>query len=74
MIFFLLELSISFYFNKLCILELLWFLEYSRLWQLLLLFNCVGNYMLPTSPAGEGWDDVGYESDPEPDPWKFLAE
>lgn len=30
--------------------------------------------MSPISLAGEGWDGVGYESDPEPDPWKFLAE
>lgn len=30
--------------------------------------------MSPISRAGEGWDVVGKGSDPEPDPWRFLAE
>lgn len=29
--------------------------------------------MCPSLWAGGGWDDVGEESDPEPDPREFLA-
>lgn len=53
---------------------LLWFLAYSRLQRLLLLYHC-GKVLYITYPwAGEDGTDVGEGSDPEPDPWTFLAE